>query len=776
MQATGQAVIESFITYPVPNIPHRTIPNRLELLDRFARLAAHATNTTCAFLSLERGGTGTFGPIGDSKLEAWLPAVGEAAGSVSFVRDLRDSVFVSHPLVAGPPRLRFLAHRPLLSDAGRSLGVLAVADTCPRNGLVPADTAALDDVAALLVATLEQDARHARLIEVTDRAARADGILRQVAEAASCEDALTRMLSELCQHHDAAVGRIWRLAPDGLMHEVSRFTDDRAVQHPYYLVPPREPVRAGNSQTAETIRDNRPQTITYSKVPNPERFALLGIAVSAGLQSQVSFPIWLQEQRFGLALSFTTERPDLDAILADIASLANTIRPALFRKVTEERIRFMAHHDDLTQLGNRAVFNDRLAEAVRSARQGGPAAQGLALLYLDLDGFKLVNDTRGHEVGDKLLTAVAARLRASVRDGDTVARIGGDEFAIIHPSAGQPFAATQLARRLLAAVAQPFDIDGQPSVIGVSIGIALHPSDGETPDVLQRNADAALYEAKQAGRNTFRLFERALGVMQQERQLIERDLKEAIEREDFSLAYQPIVDAEGLVVRGLEALLRWTHPTRGPLSPARFVPLAEASGLILPLGRWALHAACMAAAAWERPVSLSVNFSPMQFRQEGLAKQIEDVLARTGLQANRLDLEVTEGLLLDDSGRVLQTMHELREMGVRMTLDDFGTAYASLSYLRRFPFDRIKIDKSFIKNIGDDYATMAIVQAILSLSARLRLQVVAEGVETEEELVQLRTMGCELVQGFHTGRPVAHAEAAALAGFGMGFGPARVQV
>jgi diguanylate cyclase (GGDEF)-like protein len=556
------------------------------------------------------------------------------------------------------------------------------------------------------------------------------------------------------------------LAPDETLHEVSRFIDGRRRAELYYGLELKEPARVGNSHIATSIQENRPQVLRYSTVTNEARYARLALAIASGLRCQISYPIWVQGQRFGVTMVFTTERDDLEEIIADIASLEHTIRPVLFRKVTEERIWFMAHHDALTQVANRVVFNERLAEAVAGAHG---SAEGLAVLYLDLDGFKLVNDTRGHDGGDKLLAAVAARLRANVRERDVLARIGGDEFAIIYPAPGQPNGAVEFARRLLAAFEVPFDIDGQAIVASLSIGIALFPLDGTTPDVLQRHADTALYAAKQGGRNTYCLFAPKLAVRQHERQLIERDLKEAIGREEFTLNFQPIVAVEGSgaggsPVRGLEALLRWTHPTQGPVSPGVFIPVAESSGLILPLGRWVLEAACRAAASWAWPLSVSVNLSPLQFRQNGLARQIEGVLAQTGLAAARLDLEVTEGLLLDESGRVMRTMQELREMGVRMTLDDFGTAYASLSYLRRFPFDRIKIDRSFVQGIGHDHATTAIVEAILSLSARLRLTVVAEGVETEAELGQLRAMGCGLVQGFLTGRPVPEAEAAVLAG------------
>ncbi len=461
--------------------------------------------------------------------------------------------------------------------------------------------------------------------------------------------------------------------------------------------------------------------------------------------------MWVQQQRFGISLAFATEHPDLDAVVADIASLTDAIRPALLRKVTEERIRFVAHHDDLTQLSNRLMFQERLNKALAGARSGD---HGFALLCLDLDGFKLVNDTRGHEIGDAVLVAVAQRLRENIRDGDTVARTGGDEFAIVQSCAGQPFAATALAQRLLHAISKPFELQGRRSVIGVSIGIALYPQDGETPDALLRNADTALYQAKEAGRNSFRLFNETMQVHQQERILIEQDLRDAIEGRHFTLAYQPVCDSMSLRIVGFEALLRWSHRLRGPIQPDQFIPLAETSGLIVPLGRWALESACAEAATWDPPVCLSVNLSPLQFRQPDLPQQIADVLERTGLPAERLDLEVTEGLLLDESDLVLKTMRGLKEKGIRITLDDFGTAYASLSYLRRFPFDRIKIDKSFIRGICDDDSTLAIVEAILSLGDRLNLAVVAEGAETERELDVLRKLGCRLVQGYLSGRPM----------------------
>ncbi len=736
------------------------------VLDRLVRLAARVAETASAVFDRPAGAPPTVAAFGLSQTQAGAAAGFDApldrSAGLTILPDLRqDGRFAGHALVAGPPHLRFLAHLPLLSADGARLGFLCVFDPAPRAGLTETQAAALGDIAGLIATACERELRLARLAHATAHALRADRMLHLVAEAATCAEALTSLLGELCRYHGATVGRIWQLTqPDERMLEISRFNDDELDEHSYYRQPPTAPVTRSNSMTAGAIRRNEPHSVIYSQIERPERFVLLAAAVASGLAAQVSYPIWVQDQRFGISLAFSTERQDLAEVVADIASLANTIRPALFRKVTEERIRFVAHHDDLTRLANRLLFQERLAGAIAAAARG---EHGLALLYLDLDGFKLVNDTRGHEAGDKLLAAVAGRLRDNCRECDTTARIGGDEFAIIQPLGGQPSAATALAlaQRLLHAVQQPFDIGGQRLMVGVSIGIALYPLGGETPDQLLRNADTALYRAKEGGRNAYRLFEPSMEVRQIERALMERDLGDAVDRHHFTLAYQPICDAASLQIRGFEALLRWNHPVRGQLLPGHFVSMAEANGLILPLGQWALEAACAEAAGWEPPVCLSVNFSPLQFRQPDLAQQVAGVLERAGLPGERLDIEVTEGLLLGNSGMVLRTMQALKEQGVRLTLDDFGTAYASLSTLRRFPFDRIKIDKSFVQEMGHDDSSLAIVEAVLLLGARLRLSVVAEGVETGAQLDGLRRLGCKLVQGYLTGRPMPEDQARA---------------
>ena len=652
----------------------------------------------------------------------------------------------------GFPPCGFLAHVTLGVAGGVSAGFLCLIDSAARDELSPSQQSGLLAIGGLIMAGQERELRQARLWRVTSRSMRADRILRMVAEAVSCADALSGLLEELCRFHGATIGRIWQLDQStDTITEVSRFEDESLLIEAYYRRPPAMPVSSRNMIVAEAIRTDTPRTVIYAEIANPGRFALLAGAMASGLVSQVSYPIPVQDQRFGLSLAFSRLDIDLDAVAADVGALANSIRPALFRKVTEERTRFVAHHDDLTQLSNRVVFQDRMVGALGDAARQG---DGVALLYLDLDGFKLVNDTYGHHVGDQLLVAVAGRLRDSVRAGDTVARLGGDEFAIIQALESSAKAATKLARRLGETLSAPFEVSGHHVAIGVSIGIALYPGHGDTPDRLLRNADTALYRAKEGGRNTFRIFDPAMDIRRQERLLIERDLGAAITARQFKLVFQPICVASTLQVRGFEALLRWQHPIRGPIAPSDFVPLAETSGLILPLGQWALEAACAEAVHWPAHVRLSVNLSPMQFRQPSLPRIVAETLARAGLPGSRLDFEVTEGLLLEDSGAVRHTMHALKDQGVTISLDDFGTAYASLSYLRSFPFDQIKIDKSFVQAMCADDATLAIVEAVLSLSARLNLRVVAEGVETEQQLDLLRRMGCGLVQGYLTGRPL----------------------
>jgi diguanylate cyclase (GGDEF)-like protein/PAS domain S-box-containing protein len=428
------------------------------------------------------------------------------------------------------------------------------------------------------------------------------------------------------------------------------------------------------------------------------------------------------------------------------------------RRRTEARIEHMARHDALTDLPNRILFREHLEQHLARVRRG----ESLAVLCLDLDHFKGVNDSLGHPIGDALLQAAASRLRACVREVDVIARLGGDEFAILQVRAEQPTSATALAQRLIEALAQPFDLDGHQVVIGTSIGIALAPLDGDDPDQLLKNADMGLYRAKSDGRGTFRFFEPEMDAKMKVRRALEVDLRKALAEGEFELFYQPIVNLEPDQISGFEALLRWRHGERGMVSPADFIPLAEEIGLIIPLGEWALRRACADAKLWPGELMVAVNLSPVQFKSKSLVPMVVSALATSGLPARRLELEITETVLMQDNAATLATLHQLRELGVRISMDDFGTGYSSLSYLRRFPFDKIKIDRSFIRDLAQRDDSRSIVRAVTGLGSSLGMVTTAEGVETEEQLKLLRAEGCTQVQGYLFSPPKPLREVAAL--------------
>jgi diguanylate cyclase (GGDEF)-like protein/PAS domain S-box-containing protein len=414
------------------------------------------------------------------------------------------------------------------------------------------------------------------------------------------------------------------------------------------------------------------------------------------------------------------------------------------RTRAEEKIRHMARHDSLTGLANRAAFQDEMEMALKRARRG----QMIAVLCLDLDHFKNVNDTLGHQVGDRLLCSVAGRLRECVREVDVVARLGGDEFAVLQAAIDKPEAAGSFAQRIITAINQPYDLDGHQVVTSTSVGIAIGPNDGTSTEQLLRNADMALYRAKSDGRSTFSYFEPQMDEQLQARRLLEVDLRNAVANDEFRLYFQPQVDAETEEVTGCEALLRWMSPTRGLVPPADFIPLAEEIGLIVPIGEWVLREACSEAAGWAKPVRVAVNLSPAQFKSRSVVQAVINALAISGLDATRLELEITESVLLHDNEATLATLHQLRSFGIKISMDDFGTGYSSLSYLRSFPFDKIKIDRSFIKDISDKGDCAAIVKAVAGLGKGLGIATTAEGVETAEQLRHVRAEGCTEVQGF----------------------------
>ncbi|KAB0678095.1 putative bifunctional diguanylate cyclase/phosphodiesterase [Aureimonas leprariae] len=439
------------------------------------------------------------------------------------------------------------------------------------------------------------------------------------------------------------------------------------------------------------------------------------------------------------------------------AAVVTALRDISERRASEARVRFLAHHDLLTELPNRVLLKERLDDAVAIATATDVP---LAVLCLDLDGFKLVNDTFGHAIGDELLQQVAVRLRACLGPGEFVARIGGDEFVILQPSGAQSAAASDLAQRVIAALSAAFDLQGRRACIGTSIGVAVFPSDGDTPASLLKRADIALYRAKHGGRGCFRFFDAEIDHEVDDRPQLERELQSAIAGNELALAYQPIFDRDEKLL-GFEALMRWTHPTLGPISPARFIPIAEESKLIVHMGEWALRKACRTAADWPLPLRIAVNLSPIQMLQKGLCSTVEAALNESGLPPEQLELEITEGVLLQDADAANSIIGQLRALGVRIVLDDFGTGYSSLSYLHRFQFQKLKIDRSFVQRLSDDRNAQAIVKAIISMSRDLGIAVTAEGVETAEQLQQLRLQGCDELQGYRLGRPLPHDETGA---------------
>ena len=475
---------------------------------------------------------------------------------------------------------------------------------------------------------------------------------------------------------------------------------------------------------------------------------------------------WTGDQSTEERAARTWKHVKADGSLIDVAIYSRLLvfegRPAVLlalmditeRKRAEARLAFMAQHDGLTGLPNRILLRQRLDELLAHTRRSGDK---VAVLFLDLDNFKAINDTLGHAIGDKLLKGVTKRLRSSLREEDAIARLGSDEFAIVQADITRPEEVAMLARRLIAAISEPYLFDGHTIVCGASIGIAIAPGDGDDAEKLLKNADMALSRAKSEGLGSFSFFESEMDARAQSRRRIEIDLRAAIENSVLQPHYQPLVDLNSGLITGFEALVRWPHE-RGMISPAEFIPVAEETGLINAVGGLMLRRACMDAAQWPDDVRVAVNLSPLQFRVGNLLSVVMEALKTSGLSPKRLELEITETLLLDKSDQVLATLHALRALGVRISMDDFGTGYSSLSYLRSFPFDKIKIDRSFVQDLDSNHDGQAIIRSIISLGIGLGVTITAEGVETEAELSCLRAEGCHEGQGFLFSRARPNAE------------------
>ena len=425
------------------------------------------------------------------------------------------------------------------------------------------------------------------------------------------------------------------------------------------------------------------------------------------------------------------------------------------RKRAEEQVKHLAFHDPLTNLPNRLLFSDRLTLAVAQAHRHG---QRLAVLFLDLDRFKVINDSLGHSVGDELLRQVAERIQEYVREGDTVARLGGDEFTLLVPGITAEEDAAKIAKKICDAIHDPFWIDGRELFVTTSMGVAVYPSDGHDAETLVRNADSAMYRAKEQGRDNYQLYTPAMNAKAVERLSLESRLRQAVANDELELHFQPFFDMKTAEVLGAEALLRWRHPELGLIPPGEFIPIAELSGLIVPIGEWVLRTACAEARKWHAQgfpqLTVSVNLSSRQFQQTDLVSQVTNALAETGLEPDKLDLEITESNAMQNAEHSINTLWGLKKQGVRISMDDFGTGYSSLNYLKRFPIDRIKLDQSFVRDLPGDRDDAAIAMAVIAMGRSLELVVIAEGVETEEQLAFLKDRDCDQLQGFLFSRPL----------------------
>jgi diguanylate cyclase (GGDEF)-like protein/PAS domain S-box-containing protein len=586
-----------------------------------------------------------------------------------------------------------------------------------------------------------------------------------VSEAEDMEAALSIVMRAVCEATGWVIGQAWVPATEGgnlFVCSPAWYGRERGL----------EPFRAacehwvvdgsGNDVHARVVRERVP--LWLRDIDTREDFSRRQYAADAGLKAMVAVPVTTGAEIEAVMEFFTREpRPEDEPLVHTVSSVAAQLGAVIRRKRSEERLMYLAHHDVLTDLPNRALFSDRLRQALFEANRQGRL---VAVAFLDLDRFKNINDSLGHETGDQLLRGVADRLRANIRETDTVARISGDEFMLVLPGLNNVDDASRIAQKILASLSQPLMISGHELYVSASLGIAIYPHDAKDVEGLLRNADVAMYRAKETGRNAYQFYTAEMTVLAQEHLQLEGALRRALDRDEFTLHFQPILDLASGTVVGAEALLRWMHPERGIVEPGQFVHLAEEAGLIAPIGEWALRSACNQFVAWDQqglgPLRLSVNISPRQFQSLELADTVATVLRESGMAPERLELELTEGVLLHNPDSTIANMDRLSAMGVRLSIDDFGTGYSSLTYIKQLPIDELKIDRSFVCDIPGDEDDAAIATAIIAMAHNLKLTVVAEGVETLEQLAFLRNHRCDLMQGNYFSRPLPAGEFAAL--------------
>ena len=517
----------------------------------------------------------------------------------------------------------------------------------------------------------------------------------------------------------------------------------------------------GRGPTGVSIRTGQP-SVNQDYLTNPKMQPWRDAAIQRGYQSSISLPLKDGDRSFG-ALAIYSAKPNsffaeevklLEEMADDLAFGISTLRAHVQRRAAEHQLAFLAHHDPLTRLPNRLLLRNRFNTAIR-AGQG----ENLAMLFLDLDNFKEINDSLGHAVGDELLVQVVERLQGCLDDAHTLSREGGDEFVVLLPDISGIEQVSRVAQEILNAACESFDIGSNTLHTSFSIGISMYPDDGADFETLRTNADIALYRAKEGGRNNYRFFTRQMNIDAKRRMQIQTDLHSALRNLDFRLHYQPQIDIGSGRIIGMEALIRWQHGHGKLVPPDQFIPVAEQSGLIIPIGEWVLEQACRQAVIWQTQglpaLVMAVNLSAVQFRHGNIAETVAEVLRMTGLAASSLELELTESILLQDTETSIKTLHTLKEIGVKLSIDDFGTGYSSLSYLKRLAVDKLKIDQTFVRDLGEDTDNQEIVRAIIQLGHILKLEIIAEGVETAEQLAYLRVFGCDQIQGYLFSRPLS---------------------
>ena len=684
-----------------------------ERFDRITRVAAHLFDVPIALVSLV------------DKNRQWFKAcygldASETSRDISFcghailsdktlvIPDAwQDERFFDNPLVTDAPHIRFYAGQPLILPGGSKIGTLCLIDRQPRQWNNE-DSKLLQDLAA----TVENELNLVTLAEFQREASKR----KQVEE--ERDYFFTLSLDMLCiATFDGYFKQLNPAWANTLGFELETLKSKPFIE---FVHPDDRDKTATEAQRLATGESTVAFENRYLCKDGSYKWLLWTATVSVEKQ-----------------LYYTVAR--------DITA----------QKETEKQLTRLAQYDSLTGLANRTLFMDRLPRAIARADR---ANKVVALMFLDLDHFKTINDTLGHDVGDLLLKSVADRLRATVRKTDTVARLAGDEFTVILEGTSESQEVVEIAQQILDAMTPPFSLANHEVSVTTSIGITRYPTDGDTVEYLMKNADTAMYHAKKDGRNTYFLYTADMNALRTERLTLEGHLRRAIEREEFLLHYQPQMSLHTGEITGVEALVRWQHPDQGLISPAKFLPLAEETGLIVPIGEWVLRTACNRNRAWREsglpPVRVAVNLSARQFRDKRLLEMVRQILEDTGLEAEILELEITESSAMGDVDYTIATLQTLKTLGVQLSIDDFGTGYSSLSYLQRFPIDMLKIDQSFVHEGSVDSDDAAITRAIVALAHSLGLKVIAEGVETEDQLAFLRSLACDEIQGFLSSPPV----------------------